>query len=174
MSPVEAPILPGMAEPPGGPENALEALQDAAACEIVVAGKPLTWSRTGSGQHGPRFTPADRRARMGDFAGAWIDAGHRQFEHGEPLRMHAEFVFSRPASHYGTGRNAGILKESARAKRPGGGAGGGDLDNLVKLAKDALEGVAFPNDSQIVELEASKRYATGDEFPHSRIVVEPI
>ena len=35
----------------------------------------------------------------------------------------------------------------------------GDLDNLVKAATDALNGLAYDDDSQIVYLYAKKRYA---------------
>jgi len=39
------------------------------------------------------------------------------------------------------------------AKRP-------DLDNIVKLYMDAMNGLVFEDDSQIVSLYADKRYST--------------
>ena len=34
-----------------------------------------------------------------------------------------------------------------------------DLDNIVKTCQDALEGLAYKNDSQIIQLEAGKFYS---------------
>lgn len=44
-----------------------------------------------------------------------------------------------------------------------------DLDNLVKFAKDCLNGVAWQDDSQVCELEAWKAY---DEKPRTEIIIE--
>jgi len=74
-----------------------------------------------------------------------------------PLTLKVWFFFARPASHYGTGKNAGKLKANApklHTKKP-------DTDNLVKLVKDALTGVFYRDDSQIFGLMAFKGYAEG-------------
>lgn len=65
------------------------------------------------------------------------------------------FVERPPTSHYGTGRNVRIVKESAPARpivRP-------DLDKLGRSTLDALTGVVWHDDSQIVGLSMDKRYA---------------
>lgn len=49
------------------------------------------------------------------------------------------------------------------AKRP-------DLDNYVKSAMDALNNIAFLDDSQVVEISTSKVY---DENPRLEIEIEP-
>ena len=75
-----------------------------------------------------------------------------------PLSLHVRFYLPRPKSHYGTGRNVGLLKIASPIypdKRP-------DLDNLVKFVKDCLNEVAYHDDSQIVDTIAFKRY-TNDE-----------
>ena len=46
-----------------------------------------------------------------------------------------------------------------------------DFDNLAKTAADALEGVAFRNDSQIAEAVIRKRYSTA---PRMRITIRPV
>jgi crossover junction endodeoxyribonuclease RusA len=65
--------------------------------------------------------------------------------------------FARPASHYGTGRNAEILKASA-PERPISRAYG-DGDKIGRLILDALEiaGV-YADDSQVVVLRVEKVY----------------
>jgi Holliday junction resolvase RusA-like endonuclease len=65
------------------------------------------------------------------------------------------FYMPRPKWHYGAGRNAGKLRATAprcHTKKP-------DLDKLVRCVKDALTGVAWHDDSQVVEVTAMKLYA---------------
>jgi crossover junction endodeoxyribonuclease RusA len=71
------------------------------------------------------------------------------------LQLRAVFYFSRPASHYGTGRNAGQLKKTAPryvGKNP-------DIDKLVRALGDALTiSGAIRDDRYVVRVEAEKRY----------------
>ena len=46
-----------------------------------------------------------------------------------------------------------------------------DLDKLVRAVKDAMTGVVWRDDSQVVELVTAKRYCGGVEQPHARISV---
>ncbi len=78
------------------------------------------------------------------------------------VSLRCEFVFPRPLSDYGTGRNAGKLKPSAplhHTKTP-------DIDKLCRGVADsigdAVAQVLLKNDSQIVSLYATKRYQTDD------------
>ena len=64
------------------------------------------------------------------------------------------FTFSRPKSHYGSGRNAGIVKASA----PKWHISSPDVDNLVKFVLDALNGRFWLDDKCIVYLKATKSY----------------
>jgi len=64
------------------------------------------------------------------------------------------FMFERPRSHYGTGRNAHEIKPSApayKSTRP-------DLDKLVRAVLDSLTGIVFAEDSQVARLSAWKDY----------------
>lgn len=82
-----------------------------------------------------------------------------------PISLIVTFYMRRPKNHYGTGKNAGILKESAPRPvsiRP-------DLDNLIKFVCDALNGVYFKDDSQIFNLSAKKLYTDGT--PRTEIVI---
>jgi Holliday junction resolvase RusA-like endonuclease len=71
-----------------------------------------------------------------------------------PLRLHVEFMFPRPTGHMGTGRNSHILKPSAPMHR----IGTPDLDKLIRAFCDACTGIVFVDDSQIVELQAAKKF----------------
>jgi Holliday junction resolvase RusA-like endonuclease len=71
-----------------------------------------------------------------------------------PLRVRFDFVYTRPKGHYGSGKNAGILKRNAPpfpAVKP-------DTTKLVRPAEDALKGILWKDDSQIVTQAATKRY----------------
>lgn len=46
-----------------------------------------------------------------------------------------------------------------------------DFDNLCKSLFDALNGLAFIDDSQICEVVGSKVHAAGDEQPHVEVVI---
>ena len=76
-----------------------------------------------------------------------------------PLAVSMVFTFTRPRSHYGTGRNAHLIKESAPA-RP---SGYPDLSKLIRSTEDALTGVVWVDDSRIVEYRTlAKHYAGTD------------
>ncbi len=72
-----------------------------------------------------------------------------------PVRVTMEFVYVRTKGHYGTGRNAGVLKPNAPTfvtKTP-------DLDKLVRSVNDSItDSGLWKDDSQVVVLEATKRY----------------
>lgn len=73
-----------------------------------------------------------------------------------PIAVRCTFRFARPKSHYGTGRNAGVLKESA----PHYMTSAPDGDKLLRLVNDALTiaGV-LDDDAQVALQRAEKVYA---------------
>lgn len=81
-----------------------------------------------------------------------------------PLILEVCFYFVRPKSHYGSGKNAKNLKASARpwpSTRP-------DTTKLLRAIEDALTGVLWRDDSQIVYQVAAKKYS---EFPGASVTV---
>ena len=84
-----------------------------------------------------------------------------------PITMKLEFYFPRAKSHYGTGKNASRLKESApifHTSVP-------DIDNLVKFVCDALNGTFYEDDRQINNLLAWKDYG---DYGHVNVIIEEI
>jgi Holliday junction resolvase RusA-like endonuclease len=84
-----------------------------------------------------------------------------------PLRVDLHFYFIRPKSHYGTGRNAGILKPSA----PEHYEGKPDRDNLDKLVLDALTGIFWRNDASVCQGWIQKKYS---ERPRTEIYIKKL
>jgi len=136
---------------------------------IVIPGKPMTWARAKANFRSGKphyYTAPDREAKMGEIALLWTAARLPKLE--GPLAIECEFLFDRPASHF---NSSGAVKEKHLLTRPGRGKYGGDIDNLVKIVQDALNTVAYRDDSQIAELRAVKRYATGDEQCETRVAI---
>lgn len=73
-----------------------------------------------------------------------------------PIWLMIECVFVRPAGHFGTGRNSGIVKPSAPVWPTS--KANGDRTNLLKSIEDALTGVVWRDDSQVVDGPIKKSY----------------
>lgn len=72
-----------------------------------------------------------------------------------PVRVELTFSFERPASHYGTGRNAERVKDSAPDWPDTKWAG--DLDKLTRAVFDSLTaGGVIEDDARVVEASMSK------------------
>ena len=72
-----------------------------------------------------------------------------------PLRVSLEFFMTRPKSHYRSGKNAHLLKDDAPAfpkSKP-------DVLKLARGVEDAITGIIWLDDSQIVTELLTKRYA---------------
>lgn len=137
---------------------------------LVIPGKPQQWSRASRGQNGPSFTPANVSRQTDLFRLAWQRDGEHRIADKTPLALHAGFFYERPASHYGTGRNKGILKPGRETLEP---IGKPDLDNLLKLIGDALSGHAFDDDSRITVGSQIKAYLPRETFARTVIVIGP-
>lgn len=72
-----------------------------------------------------------------------------------PVELELTFVLPRPKSHYRTGKNAGVLKDWAVAARP---TSKPDALKLARGVEDALTGILWKDDAQIVEEHLSKVY----------------
>lgn len=128
---------------------------------FVVEGEPVGKGRARSTRSGHHYTPAKTRAAEQRIAIAAREAllaiaarealwFYQSFklEPGAPLAMDVAFLLKKPK----TGKNAKAAHGSPCTKKP-------DLDNLVKLVKDALNGVAYEDDSCITAIHATKAWA---------------
>jgi crossover junction endodeoxyribonuclease RusA len=110
--------------------------------------------------------------------GPWREAVRAETQRANPLPAGAawftgsvavEITFSlpRPKGHFGSGRNAGLVKSSA----PRFPAGRPDLDKLTRAVLDGLTaGGAWADDAQVVHLNAWKQYGP----PGCRIRIDQV
>ena len=140
--------------PPPDPDAA-----DPPGAVLVIEGDPRPLLRARivrRGRHAALMDPEENVSAKALFQSVWLRAGRPRLERGVPIELELVCMFARPASHYGTGRNHLEVRGRApvfHTQRP-------DLDNLVKLVKDALNGLAWHDDSQIVSLSANKLWTT--------------
>lgn len=84
-----------------------------------------------------------------------------------PLLVALLFVLERPQGHLGTGRNAGIVKASApefHVVKP-------DVLKLARAVEDAMTGIVYVDDSQIVQESLTKEYG---EQQRVEVCVSPL
>ena len=72
-----------------------------------------------------------------------------------PVMVTISFYMVRPKAHFGTGKNAEKLKPQAPAYP----ATHPDIDKLARSVLDALTGICFHDDRQVVALALGKFYA---------------
>lgn len=147
----------------------------AGALVIVVYGKPITQgskvrNRFGGVRDDNATTLKPWRDNVRSAARAELgDDGHPGFGTA-PVSVVITYRFERPTGHYGTGRNAHLVKDSAPpvpANR-----GSGDIDKLQRACFDSLTDAAvWRDDSQVVDVAARKRWADDDNPPGADIVV---
>lgn len=101
---------------------------------------------------------ADANAKVKPWRSEIVAACQRVYDEPPlrgPLAVDFRFLVSRPKGHYGTGRNAGMVRPGAPSwptTRP-------DVLKLARAAEDALTGVLWADDAQIVEERLAKFYA---------------
>ena len=93
-----------------------------------------------------------------------------------PVKADIEFIFPRPKSHFGSGKNAEVLKASSPKHCVS--RGNGDIDKLARSTLDGLSvsagGSVLEDDSLVVELNTKKRYVNKDELPGAYIAISSI
>jgi Holliday junction resolvase RusA-like endonuclease len=75
-----------------------------------------------------------------------------------PITLYVEFTFARPKSHYRTGKNSTIFKDSAplwHIQKP-------DRTKLLRCLEDTFKGVLWKDDSQVMSGETRKYWGEID------------
>lgn len=142
---------------------------------FTVEGKPATAGsyrgftyKRKSGGMGVRMEAADPKAPLWRNA---VAIAAREAYDGPlltgPIILEVRIEFPRPKGHFGTGRNAGVLKASAprwHIQKP-------DLGKCIRAIEDALKGVLFRDDSQIFHHVTGKCW--GERYHTEVTLTEP-
>lgn len=79
-----------------------------------------------------------------------------------PLAIAIRFYFTRPKSHFKTGKNSHVMKDTAplwHTSKP-------DVDNMAKFLMDSLNKIYWKDDSYIADCWITKQY---DDKPRTEI-----
>jgi Holliday junction resolvase RusA-like endonuclease len=85
----------------------------------------------------------------------------------EALSVYMCFYLPRPLGHFGTGKNAGTIKKSARlypTVKP-------DVLKLARSTEDALTGVIYKDDAATIDLVLGKLYVDSDDDAGCKVAI---
>lgn len=123
---------------------------------IVIPGAPAAKGRPRIGLACGRpvaYTPAKTRTREGVVASLAVDAMAGRAPLTGPLRVVIAAIMPVAPSWPKKRQAAALAGEVAPTGRP-------DLDNILKLVADGMNGIVWGDDSQIVMISARKLYGT--------------
>ena len=131
---------------------------------ITIPGEPISQGRPRFARQGNFVKAYDpKKSRQGKEAVRFFVAEKMERENWllleGPLQMRVQFGIKLPTSQE---RKRTPVTRKWRIKKP-------DLDNLVKLVKDACSGIVYLDDNQIVKLSAEKIQCAQGEKPFTKI-----
>ncbi|WP_296249655.1 RusA family crossover junction endodeoxyribonuclease [uncultured Stenotrophomonas sp.] len=113
--------------------------------EISIPGKPIGKGRPRFNRNGHAYTPRETR------------------DHEALIAWHAKAAMNRRAPLDGPVEARMLFVLPDRRRR--------DIDNLLKLGLDAMNGIVYADDTQVHRIEATKQ--VGDE-PYTEITITPM
>jgi Holliday junction resolvase RusA-like endonuclease len=129
---------------------------------FTVPGLPVPWARAAGGATRARFTPAKQRSAAGaiKLIAQAAMRGARPLE--GPVRLEVIAIWPWPKTWSAKKRDGrSDVWKTSRC----------DVDNVAKLVSDSLNGVAWIDDAQIVDLRAAKLYG---DFPKLAVKIEAL
>jgi Holliday junction resolvase RusA-like endonuclease len=158
-------FVPGVPKTAGSKVSGVAHRRDPATGQQVPVrddrGRLKTFTKDDTGEAGKAWRTDVRAAAEKVLAGAPPLEG--------ALGVTITFVMPRNKGHFGSGANATVLKPSAprwHTVRP-------DVDKLSRAILDALGGLVWLDDSQVVQKHVTKRYADAHERPGAQVWIEP-
>lgn len=119
--------------------------------EFYVPGEPQGKARPRFTRIGRTYTPKKTVEYENQIKSAFAEAGGKYSEYPVSIRITAMYAMPQSASK--SKKQKMILGEILPLKKP-------DLDNIAKAVCDALNGIAYKDDSQVCRLAVIKQYGT--------------
>lgn len=125
---------------------------------FTIKGKVKAKQSVKFGRNGIKYTPKDmveyaNLVRMG-FINAYPNWHACNFEN-KPLKVEINVFMSVPKSYSKKKTEQALNNEIRPTVKP-------DCDNIAKNINDALNGIAYPDDKQIVSLTVNKYYSSSE------------
>lgn len=124
---------------------------------FIIPGRPVGKGRPRFTKNGNCWTPGKTVAYEREIKLAyWSTYGHRKYESDKALAVDIVLYYPRPknmAKYKRLMAQKGMLRPTVKP----------DVDNVIKTILDALNGVAFEDDRQIVQVECEKWYDITEE-----------
>lgn len=128
--------------------------------EFCVFGKPKGKARPRFNGHA--YTDRETKAYEQQVGLGFLQAGGKLMPKGIPAGIEVTAYFQVPKSY--TKRRKVLCQENLELplKTP-------DGDNILKIVCDALNGLAWKDDTQVAEMTVRKRYSKAEAFVRVRI-----
>lgn len=128
---------------------------------FTIPGEPVAKARPRMTRTGHVYTPSKTKNYEAHIQDVWRRSCAPTLPTGHPLRVFIDAYFSVPKS-YSKKRKA-EMQNAPYTHKP-------DADNVAKSVLDALNGLAFDDDSRIYVLRTTKQYTPDD--PRVEVTLE--
>lgn len=129
---------------------------------LVIPGDPVGKGRPRFSRHGHAYTDEKTRRQEKRIKGLFVEKYGSDFTPLDgPLEMEILVFYAIPKSVSKKRRLDMLWGRECPIRRP-------DLSNVVKLPEDALNGLAYHDDAQIVSLAVVKKYSND---PHTEVKI---
>ena len=120
--------------------------------KVIVPGTPKGKDRPRANFYQKRiFTPKATTDYEEEVAKAWFNSNYDAYFNNEPLRVNITAFFKIPTSYTKKRVQAIYNGSESVTKKP-------DIDNIIKIILDGLNGVAYSDDKQVIEVAGFKKY----------------
>lgn len=126
--------------------------------EFIVEGDPKGKARPRfSRRSGTVYTPSKTAKYEKEIRDSFLAAGGKMIPNGSYVTVAVDAYFKIPKSYAKGKRLACKYNINRPDKKP-------DIDNILKVVLDALNGLAYEDDKQVVEVRCRKLYSRSTGF----------